>query len=375
MIWNFFKKKENINIPEFISLILFEEFMDVGNLLHHLNKNDFNNAIKENLNFNEYKNLDIEKLKQKEIYVYLKLFLSDKKDNSKNHDTFRGGKLIGKIDASKFILLCSACGQEIGKLGLAATQKDFTLNENLKKYIAFKNESNKISNSFRADCLNFLAFFSNISRFLSKLEKSKLERSNISFVFKIADPKNEYLSTIEPNWIKEPTSLESLLDAIKFTQILDLQITWNQYLGNLNLESYVEKFIIENEEDFTNFYLVKKGIDIKKWADGNKRVLISTVKSEDFLNQVQDTISQIKKLLYSIENNLFKSTTAITEYLNYQKLNLGTDASEIDFFAKRYLKMFEVMCNPILQLDKIELTQWEVHTLAFINEEKTLDLK
>lgn len=364
MIWNLFGKKEKINSPELISFMTCDEFMDATTLLSLLNEQEFNNAIRDNLNLIEIKNLDLYELKQNNIFVSICLFLSDKKDKSKTHDNFKGGDLIGKIDASTLSKLCLINIQVFGRLGLKCNNEDFILNENLNQYLQFKLESEKSPRTLTADCMKFGDFFSITFDFLSKLEKLKLQRSNISFVISKHDPNNQYLSILEPNVTDGFFTGRSLLEAVKFTLVLDLDKTWEPYLKILKLDTYIEKAIIEKKDIYITFYLSKKGIDLKSWAKESEITLITVVNSEEFLNQVQVTSTKIKKLMESIENNSFKNTPQIDEYLVYQMQNgglqNGTDTERINFYAKRYLEVFDEICRPITQLNKSELQQWEV---------------
>lgn len=367
MFWNLFEKKEEINNPEFISIIPCNEFIDSTILLSLLNENDFNNSIRDNLSLIEIKKLDLYEFEQKKISVGLYLFLSDKKDISKNHDYYRGGDLIGKIDALKLYLLCLKNTQVFGELYLQSKKKDFILNKNLNQYFELKPETELSAESLTTDCLNFISMYSTIMDFLSKNEKSKLQKSNVSFLIIKVDPNNLYLSIIEPNRIEHFFSVKSLLEAVRFTLILDLEIPWNQYLKTLKLDTYLEAYIekedIEEEDVFISFYCYKKGIDIKKWANGELN-LITIISAEEYLNQAQITTKKINKLIESIENNSFIITPQITEYLIYLKQNkgidYGTEADRIHSFAKRYLKEFDGICRPLSQLDKSTLSNWEV---------------
>lgn len=369
MIWNLFGKKEKINSPEIISMLTCDEFMDATTLLSLLNEQEFNNTIRNDLNLIEIKNLDLYELKQNNISVNICLFLSDKKDKLKTHDNYRGGNLIGKIGASKLRQLCSINIQIFGMLGLKCNKKDFILNDNLNQYLEFKSESEKSTGTLKIDCIVFASFFSETFDFLSKIEKSKLQKSDVSFIIIKNDPNNQYLSILKPNITDGFFTVKSLLEAVKFTLVLDLNKTWEQYLKILKLDIFIEKSIIEKKDIYINFYLSKKGINLKSWADESKTNLITVINSEEFLNQAQVTSTKIKKLMLSIENNSFKSTPQIDDYLTYQMQNgglqNGADAERINFYAKKYLEVFDEICRPISQLNKSELQQWEVLVTTF----------
>jgi hypothetical protein len=364
MFWKLFGKKEKIYCPEFISMLTCDEFMDATTLLSSLNEQEFNNTIRNDLKLIEIKNLDLFELKQNNVFVSICLFLSDKKDKSKTHDKFKGGDLIGKIDALTLKQLCLINIQIFGRLGLKCNNKNFILDENLNKYLEFKLEPETSLRTLTYDCMKFADFFSKTHDFLTKLEKSKLQRSNVSFLISKHDPRNQYISIIEPNQVDGFFTGESLLEAVKFSEVLNLQKSWKEYLKILKLDTIIEKSIIEKKDIYITFYLSKKGIDIKSWAKENEIILITEINSDEFLNQAQFTSTRIKKLMESIENNTFISTPQIDEYLIYQMQNgglqNGTNNSRINFYAKRYLEVFDEICRPISQLNKSELSKWEV---------------